>query len=210
MKRKVWLAVIVMAAVVTNVNAGLVTLALSEVFEGTVDPSGPAPWITAVFDDEDSAGSVKLTISASLPDLDEKVGALYLNSDVNPDDLNFSDPIAESGSFGYPTVSQGLNAYKAGGDGYYDIMIDFITDDAQAFNNFDSVSYMITAPGITAASFNVLSNPGKGGNTEPFLAAAHIQGLGSSNAFSSWITVPEPATMALLTMGSVMCYITRK
>jgi hypothetical protein len=52
---------------------------------------------------------------------------------------------------------------------------------------------------LTASSFNFLSAPD--GGHGPFYTAAHVQGIGIDGNFSGWVTVPEPATWALVTTG---------
>jgi hypothetical protein len=207
LKRTIILTVVTMLAAGINASAGVLTLELGYVFEGSVDPSGPAPWVTAVFDDGGTAGSVDLTITAALgTDLGEKVGSAFFNLDpaLAPSDLVFSDPV-KAGVFADPTVlhDPSPTEYPADGGGYYDIKIDFDTNAGDEFNNSDSVSYTITGiSGLTAESFNFIGDPH--GGSGPFVTAAHMQGLGVDNQDSSWITVPEPATMILLGLGSVL------
>jgi hypothetical protein len=207
MQRTIWLAGAILLAVGLNASAGMVTLDLGYVFDGGLDPSGPAPWITAVFDDGGSAGTVDLTITAALDaDLTQKVGKVLFNldPDLAPSDLVFSLPV-KTGDFADPTVSNDPTAteYPADGGGYYDILIEFLVSDGDEFNGTDSVSYSISGiPSLTAESFNFLAEPHGGNGVH--VAAAHIQGLGPDNTYSSWVGIPEPATMFILGLGSVL------
>jgi len=183
-------------------QAALLSLHMGTIYSGTGLPTNPPPWLNATFNDGGSSGSVVLTISAAGLTADERVKGVYFNLDpsINPTNLVFSAP-TKSGTFDDPAISKGANAYKADGDGYYDILIEFTEDGAPlAFNGGESVSYTITLASLTANSFDFLSAPG--GGAGQYNTAAHIQSLGTSGD-SAWITTPEPATMCLLGLGAL-------
>jgi len=178
------------------------TFDIGFIFTGTGVPTNPAPWLNATFDDGGSAGSVDLTISAVGLTASEKVKGVYLNLDptLDPTQLVFSDMI-KTGSFENPVISTGVDGYKADGDGYYDILIEFNPDGAsKAFNGGEAVKYSITLTSLSASSFDFVSAP-DGGEGE-YKTAAHLQNLGVSGD-SAWATTPEPATMALLGLGAL-------
>jgi hypothetical protein len=202
-KRTIWLAVVVMLAVGINASAGIVTFEMGYIFEGPGIPFSPGPWVIAEFDDGDTAGTVDLTIEATnLGGINEKIAKVFFNLDpiLDPAGLNFSLS-GKVGDFADPTVSLSANTYQADGDGIYDILIDFDTDTAGAFNGGESVLFSISYAGITAGSFDYMSLPG--GGKGPFPVAAHLLGLGEDQN-SAWATVPEPATMLILGLGSVL------
>jgi hypothetical protein len=193
-------------------SATIVTFDMTVVFEGPGVPTNtpPPPWVTAKFDDEGSPGTVVLTISASGLDGDnEKVAGVYLNLDpaFDPTLLGFSTP-TKTGAFDNPVINTGVDGYKADGDGYYDIQINFDPDGpAKAFNGGEIVKYTITLASLTANSFDFLSAPG--GGTGVYKAAAHLLSVGATDE-SAWITTPEPATICLLGLGALVLLRRRK
>jgi hypothetical protein len=188
-----------------SAQAAIVSFNLGTIFSGTGTPTNSPPWLNATFADV-SLDTVELTITAVGLTGGEKVGGIYFNLDpvLDPTQLVFSAP-TKTGSFSDPTVSTGLDSYKADGDGKYDILIAFDTDNADAFYGGNVVKYTITLASLTANSFDFLSSPA--GGAGPFKTAAHIQALGTCGD-SAWITggrthdVPEPATMCILGLGA--------
>jgi len=183
-----------------SAQATIVSLDMGVIFTGTGVPTNPPPWLNATFDDGGSSGSVDLTISAIGLTGVEKVKEVYFNLDpaLNPAQLVFSAPI-KTGTFTDPGISTGTDAYKADGDGKYDIMIAFSTANADAFNGGEAVKYTITLASLTANSFDFVSAPG--GGEGQYNIAIHLQSLGSTGD-SAWATTPEPATIGLLGLGA--------
>jgi hypothetical protein len=173
------------------------------VFSGTNSPAAPAPWVAVAFQDV-TPGTVKVTISNPGLTGSEFIGGLYLNLNpgLNPNGLVFT-PLSSSGGFTLPQVNLGTNQFRADGDGKYDILLSFDTADGMTFTGGDFVSYQVTGiPTLDSSSFDFLSQPA--GGAGPFLAAAHVQSIGS-NGDSDWIRptqmtpVPEPS-VALTTI----------
>jgi hypothetical protein len=119
------------------------------------------------------------------------------------------------GSFDDPTISQGVNGFKADGDGEYDINLSFTTggNTNKTFTGGDSLQYTISGSGISASSFDFLSHPA--GGHGPFITAAHIQNTtGAGSGGSGWVAdsvggtihlqdVPEPSSFLLVGLGVV-------
>jgi hypothetical protein len=176
----------------------------------SVAPGGAAPWLQATF--ADATGGVLLTLSNVSLTVTEKteVVAFNLNPSLDPAGLTFALQ-SSVGSFTSPTISTGVDAFRADGDGYYDIALQFDIGGGASttFNNGESLTYLLAGiPGLTASDFEYLSTASGGGG--PFYAAAHVQGTGSGNV-SAWaepnlgplpLPVPEPAASALLSLAA--------
>jgi hypothetical protein len=170
-------------------------------FSGGAPPAGPTPWLTVRYDDGGASGSVTMTFTATNLVGSEFVSGLYLNvvPSMDPNALTFGSPV-KTGSFTSPAIHRGTDAFKADGDGYFDILLSFATSGGEAgrFTAADAVSYTITGPAsLTAASFAARSaSRGTG-----YPIAAHVQGIGTDGCLSGWVTVPEPASLSLLALG---------
>ncbi|MDB6063817.1 MAG: hypothetical protein JWR26_25 [Pedosphaera sp.] len=174
------------------------------VFSGT-SPDGPSAWVNAQFTDG-SSGTVNLTLSTGGLTGTEFISELYLNLNnvLNPNSLIFT-LTSSIGTFSNPSISTGVDQFKADGDGKYDVLLGFSTAGTGRFGVGDSITYQITGiAGLQASDFDFLSAPA--GGSGPFLSAAHVQSIGNGN--SGWIAptiltpAPEPATAVLL--GSAM------
>jgi hypothetical protein len=174
----------------------------------TVPPGSPPPWLDATF--LDTTGGVFLTLSNADLAGTEKVDvvALNLNPRLNPANLTFGSQ-SSVGSFTAPTIGTRADAFKADGDGYYDIEIQFNTGGGSSatFGNGESVTYLLGGiSGLTVPDFEYHSAPS--GSAGPFYATAHIQGIGTGNV-SAWVEpglgpvpVPEPGAGAILNMAA--------
>jgi hypothetical protein len=191
-------------------QAATLTLGLDTEFSGGQAPSGTAPWVTAVFDDNTGdATSVFLTMSATGlvgGDSGEFLAEMTFNFDPSLDPTALSFVEIDTADIGTTTVFTGVNAFQSDGDGKFDIMFDFPPPPGTPSGRFtggDEVVYEIFFSGgnIDVSSFDFFSDEGGGQGT--FLAAAHIQNTtGAGSGGSGWIgVVPEPATGALLGLG---------
>jgi hypothetical protein len=212
MKRIVKTLLLAVAVAMAVSQASALTFQYNIEFSGGQAPGGPPPWLTATFTDG-AADHVSLTLSAS---------GLTGSENVTEWDFNVTDSFIGSlaflktsqvGTFTDPSISQSSNAFKADGDGFYDIEFLFATGSAAArFGAGESVTYDISATGLTANDFNLLSGPG--GGHGPFLSAAHVQnttGAGNTSG-SGWIApgggnnTPDSGSTAMLlgaALGSV-------
>jgi len=186
------------------------------VFSGSA-PNGTAPWFQTQIDDV-TPGTVRLTITALNLSPTEKVSELYLN--LNPNflatSLNFTFVDGSTGVTA-PQPSLGVDAFKADGDGKYDILFQFAEPPAHAFMAGDHLTYLISGiTGLTAQDFVYLSLPA--GGHGPFYSAIHMQGISATSVndtstLSGWVSptaatiipVPEPTTgvLAILLAGLV-------
>lgn len=178
--------------------------------DGGRDPaSSSLPWITATFEDSASdLNTVRLTMAADNLTASEYISQWYFNFDPALDVSRLSFTAYDISSIPTFDISNdivtGADSYKAGGDGYFDIMIDLPTSNAKGgdrrFINSEEVilDFTYDSP-ITASSFNFISNGG-----QPFHTAAHVQSIGP-NDDSGWIAnttvVPEPVSVSLFIAG---------
>lgn len=176
-------------------NATAITFDLDVEFSGAQSPMGQVPWLRAVIDDGGGTGSVTLTLIALNLVGSEFVTGWYFN--VNP--VYGSLAVAHVGGVA-GSASYSQNAYKADGDGKYDLLFSF---DSNAFTAGESSVWTISAAGLKAVDFDLLSQPA--GGHGPFRTAAHVQGIGTDGQGSGWITesgeIPEPGTVALVIAG---------
>lgn len=150
-------------------------------------PAGTPPWMQASFTDT-AASTVQLTISAGNLSGTEFVSCWYFNLNPNLDPTALSFAVSGStGSFTDPTVQTGANAFKAGPDGKFDILLNFATGggDSTRFTSGDSLTFTITGlSGLTASDFDFLSAPS--GGSGPYSSSAHVQAIDASDR-SGWI-----------------------
>ena len=215
--RTVWTVLVLVLALAGSARGSVITFRLVEEFSGGTPPEAtvPPPWLTVTLDDgaNDTDGIVTLTLAATNLTDTEFVSAWYLNLDplLGPASLLFSSP-TKTGTFDAPTISTGVNAFKADGDGKYDILFAFATTNkaggSHRFGVGDSIRYTVTGiASLTAASFDFLSAPD--GGHGPYHTAAHVQSIGSGED-SGWITAPEPASVALLALGGLALVLRRR
>jgi hypothetical protein len=200
-------AVMLFAASAAPVQAASVTFNYTESF-GAVPPDGPAPYATAIFDDGGSAGSVTLTMQVAPTVGGADVTAVYFNlaPGLDPTSLSFTRDGGTGPSAANTSVQTGVDAFRAGGDGFYDILFDFPPppgQDAAKFNAGEDLVYTISATGLTAASFNVLGTPGPGaGNPGPYTSVARFQSTGPKEQDSDWVGAVVPVPTAVWLFGS--------
>lgn len=183
-------------AIALPVQAGSIIFELNYEFSGATQPNGTPAWLRATF--TDVTGGVELKMESLLQSSSEFVSKWYFNLDpaLNPGSLSFAHsaggPLATS-------ISTGVNAFQADGDGRFDIRFTFSNAGPSRFNGTDTVSYLITSPQtISASSF--LFDSVEGGGAGTYMTAAHVQGI--NDADSGWIgasdVIPEPGTVMLL------------
>jgi hypothetical protein len=186
----------------------MTTINLSTSFHGA-GPSGAAPWLTVTFTDT-GTNLVHMRIDNLLHGVTEFLGGnnnpnsqggFYLNLDpaLNPTALTFTYTAGTQAS----AVLKGANAFRADGDGYYDIDLRWRNP---RFRSGQTVEYDITGPsGFDASDFRYTSVGGPP-NGQHYYAASHVQGI-VGGTDSDWIgstlpVVPIPAPAAVL-LGAI-------
>ena len=178
-----------------------ITYNLDSSFPTKPNPDGSSPWLTAIFDDQGTTGSVLLTLNGSLTG-DNFVTEWDFNLDPTLDPENLVFTLQTGYTAPTATISNQIDKFKADGDGYFDIEFLFPTPNTGAdprFNDSKTISYLITGiSSLTADDFSFQSETSGGeGN---WYTAAHIQSI-TDPAGSTWIgasnPVPEPSTMVI-------------
>ena len=173
---------------------------------GATPPEGTPAWLSASFDDNNSPGSVTLTLVAENLTDAEFVSDWHFNLDpsLDPDALEFAI-ISKTGAFDDPTIDTDTDQLKAGGDGYSDILFSFETSNGPStrFGVGDALTLQITGIAtLTAQSFNWTTSPGKGGGDKSgYIIVAHVQGVGPNDDDSGWVATPEPSSFFLVILG---------
>jgi hypothetical protein len=214
-----------------TVNAATLTVNFDTSFgnpldSDTADPDGPAPWFTAIFDDDGSAGTVTLTMTVPLSINAGDIDKVHFNLDpaMDPADLTITRDSGTGPNVAKTTITIDSDnslspTLQADGDGVYDILFDFANGPPSArFSAGEDLVYLISGiPTLTASSFNFLSEPSLDppgvSDNGPFLAAAFVISTGSGDVFcaggntecSNWIAptpTPIPVPAAAWLFGS--------
>ena len=203
---------------ISTVNAATLTLVFDHSFGS--DPAAGSDWLTAVFDDGGGAGTVNLQMTVANTIGAADITRIYFNLDpnLNPDSLSFSRVGGTGPTAGNTTITTGVNAFMADGDGFYDILFDLPPppgDDASRFNAGETLVYDLTgsssASGLVASSFDFLSLDAAGFG--PFVAAARVQSTPlacvspevGNDCGSDWIAPnPIPVPAAAWLFGSAL------
>jgi hypothetical protein len=212
-KIRVALAAAAPCCAVLAASSNAATLQLGHMFSDTpVAPDASGPWLT-VATTHLGSNQIHVDLSATALSDPEFVSEWFLNLDpvLDLDELTIS-ALALSGGFNVPAASEllvGTDAYKADGDGLYDIKVIFATSDGLGtrFTAGDTLRLTLTYTGagtLDASSLGFPSAPD--GGSGPFLAAAHINSTGFDNEGSVWVAaVPEPSVaMSALLAGVVL------
>jgi len=174
--------------------ADILVIELNHEYSGAASPAGSAPWARATFTDK-GGGVVGLMLECLLQDSNEFMAKAagggtnrkgwFFNIDPNLDagDLAFSH-LNGTGASGIHTAN---DAYKAGPDKFYDIVLQFGT--GLVGGQTAEFDITVAGGGLLASSFDYITTNGPAGKTG-FHSAAHVQGIGnpSSGAGSSgWV-----------------------
>lgn len=192
------------ALLAMNVSAATVTFQYTESF-GAVTPDGPSPYATATFDDAGSAGSVTLTMQVASTVGAADVTEMYynLNPSIDPTALSFTR-VGGTGPLEV-FVRTGRDQFRAGGDGFYDILFEMPPPPGSLdgrFNAGEDLVFSIEFPGLTASDFNLFGAPG--GGLGPYLSVARFQSTGPDQNGSDLVgAVPVPAAVWLFGSGLI-------
>jgi hypothetical protein len=208
---KIMIGSLSLAALASPTSAAQTTIPLNYVFSGTA-PAAASPWLSLILQDINPT-TVRLTMDATGLSNQEFVSAWYVNFNpsLSATGLNFSI-IQNPTQLTVVDIGKGTNAFKADGDGFFDILFDFPPPPgsfAAKFTDGEKVIVDVSrAGGLSIADFLYQSVNGPA-NNNAYFTAAHVQGIGND---SGWVgartaVIPEPSTYALCAGGLVLGYI---
>ncbi len=192
------LAALILVATALPVRAIVPTCFLSFDYRFMpLESAGPlgAPWVVAIFEGDN--GAVNLTVVNTSPYGTNVVQKLWfnLNPVFNPTSLTFSFVGSSSGSDDW-LIGTGANAYKADGDGMFDIL--FVHTGDQQFGPGDWFIYSISGiPVLTGWDFCYFSAPPPP-SPEPYYGP--FKAVALFPCFQ-YIAVPEPSSVILVCVG---------
>jgi hypothetical protein len=200
------------------------SMPLNFTFTGTA-AANPVP-LTLTLQDGLAPNTVRLTLDATNLSGNEFVSGWYINLNpaFDPSQLTFSfvsNPLPP-GVFTLSGIQTGTNAFKADGDGFYDILFSLPPPPGGFANEFHSGETMVVdvtrAAGLSVADFNFQSV--MGGGTGTYFTAAHIQGVGADGGLSNFTgasatptqtSIPEPSVVSLcLGLAAFGLYASRR
>jgi hypothetical protein len=170
------------------------------------DPAAGGPsWLSAIFDDGGSPGTVTLNLTAAAIG-EADITGLYFN--LNPIKTTASLGITRQDGTGptaaQTTITKGLDCCQADDDGKYDIFFDFDAAlDSARFNTDETLQYLFTQVGLVAADFNYLSL--QAGGHGPYLAATRVQSTSngsSTNGGNDWIAASLSPAVPVLSLDA--------
>lgn len=173
-----------------QLNAFALQFGLTGEFSNGTAPTGPAPWGTV--DVTDSGKSVLVTLSIANNNIG-KLSEWYLNFDPtkNVSKLRFSS--VDTSDVLLWGADTGVNAFKADGDGTYDIRFRFSTA-INTFKTGESLQFRISSKDgadLNPDDFDFVSVGGAKGS---FHTAAHVLALGGTCGASGWVGDPQSGT----------------
>ncbi len=192
------LAVVTLFGLAGVANASIVTFTLSNEVSGSGGEL-TAP-ITVTLDDQDTAGTVNITIDMSALPQEEFMSALYLNFDPAKSPAGMT--ITDTGAQASTSIAAGSDCCKPDGQADHDVQINFPEAAADRFTGGETYTGTLTLVGLLATDFEYLSESGN-------CAVARVQGLGPDAQNSGWFDcgdeppqeVVEPGSLALFGLG---------
>lgn len=200
------LAALCLVGLAANTASASLVITLDYEFSGATSPSAP-PVVTIA-----NSGVDQVTVTLDLTALQsaEFTSGIYLNFDPAKAGSLGSLSFAHSSGVVASSIAVGANAFKADGNGDYDILFSFPSGPPadRLGGGLTSVYVISGVSGLDESDFNFRS---VGSDKGHFLAAAHVQGIGTGGNLSGWVgdqggapgttPIPEPSTLAMALVG---------
>ncbi len=183
--------------------------------DGSVRPANTtSPWLVLHLEDGFGPNTVRLTLDASGLSNVEFASNWYvnLNPALNATQLSFSI-VSNPTALSLGDIRTGTNAFKADGDGHYDILFDFPPPPgsfpAKLTAGEKVVVDVTRIGGLSLSDFHYQSVESTGNGV--YYTAAHIQGIGADSAWigatelSPPAPIPEPSAYVAF-MGGVVLF----
>ena len=141
------------------------------------------------------ADTVQVTVDMTALNTTEFIKELYLNT-------NTAVTGSTDGTSSIDAVSYALAGYKADGDGFHDLLVEFSPDAGDRMTGGAVYTFTLTGLGLDAGDFDDLGTDSPKGQ---FHAVAKINGTGDGSG-SDWVgdggdPIPEPSGMVLFSAG---------
>ncbi len=219
-KFRYWIGWAIWVACASTAYGNALNIPMTVEFSGATAPSAPPPWVRVYLDDSTQNGTLKLWIEALGLTDEEFLASVYLNFDPSYDVTQLKFTVDEKvGTFDLTQISLGQNLFKADGDGYYDILLEFSSAGPNRLGPGEHLGYILSMQGTPLPLLAFLQMSAPGGQHGPFMAAGHIQGIAPDGENSGWIShpgtsvpqiIPEPATLTLLGLAGAALISHRK
>lgn len=190
---------------------GTLTIELNHEYSGAASPSGSPAWARATFTDK-GGGVVGLLLECLLQDSSEFMAKANGGTN-NPAGWMFNlDPNLDASDLAFSYVNgtdaSGIyasdNAYKAGPDKFYDIVLQF--GSGLVGGQTAEFDVTIAGGGLLASSFDYVTSGGPTGKTG-FHSAAHVQGIrnpSGGTGTSGWVGGSGTSQLIPLPSAGVM------
>ena len=198
-------------AVAGSANAGSITWNLTYEFSGAATPVNTLKVVLTDSLTDGSLASDEVSLKITFVDnggTTEFISNIFLNYKGSPT-IAFSD--VDTSAVASSTESVGDKAFKADGDGWFDIEIVLPPPPAffaDKFTGGETLEYLFTGSAdITVDDFADTSATKKGGSSDPdgLFVAAHAQGIADTgDGTSGWVTIPEPSGAILFGIGTLL------
>jgi hypothetical protein len=186
MNNKTLLGLGMAVAALLQFNASALEFGMTGEFSNGTAPTGPTPWASVNITDDGKDVLVSLSIAQG-NDIG-KLTSWYLNyvdtRDVSRLQINGIDTAAVQTW----SANTGINAFKADGDGTYDIRFNFAKK-GNVFESGESLQFRISSTDGTDLNPEDFDNLSVGGAKGSFHTAAHVQALSDGN--SGWVGDPR-------------------